>query len=56
MLLKKLDHPTDIDIYDLAAKKNFVALKAGVDKLGWEFINWLMFQPVWIIKKQREMI
>ena len=42
MLLKKLDHPTDIDIYDLAAKKNFIALKAGVDKLG---INKLVNVP-----------
>ena len=30
---KELDHATGIDTSDLAAKKNFIALKAEVDKL-----------------------
>ena len=34
MLLKKeLDHASGVDTSDLAAKKDFIALKAGVDKL-----------------------
>ena len=33
MLLKKLEHATGIDTSDLAAKKDFIALKAEVDKL-----------------------
>ena len=35
MLLKKgLDYPIGVDISDLAAKKDLIALKAEVDKLG----------------------
>ena len=30
---KALDHTTDVDTSDLAAKKDFIALKAEVDKL-----------------------
>ena len=30
---EKLDHTTDVDTSDLAAKKDFIALKAEVDKL-----------------------
>ena len=30
---KALDHATDVDTSDLAAKKDFIALKAEVDKL-----------------------
>ena len=30
---KELDHATRVDISDLAAKKNFIALKAEVEKL-----------------------
>ena len=30
---KELEHTTDVDISDLAARKNFVALKGEVDKL-----------------------
>ena len=33
MPLKKLEHATDIDIYNLATKKDFIALKGKVDKL-----------------------
>ena len=41
---KELDHATGVDTSDLAAKKDFIALKAEVDKLG---INKLsMFQLV----------
>ena len=31
---KELDHATGVDAFDLATKKDFVALKAEVDKLG----------------------
>ena len=31
---KELDHATAVDTSDLAAKKDFIALKAEVDKLG----------------------
>ena len=35
MLIKKLDHATGVNIYDLAAKKDFIDLKTyEVDKLG----------------------
>ena len=34
MLLKKLGYATGVDIYDLAAKKDFIPLKVEVDKLG----------------------
>ena len=34
MLLKKLDHATRVDTSDLATKKDFIALKAEVYKLG----------------------
>ena len=35
MLLKKeLDHATGVETFDLAAKKDFIALKAEVDKLN----------------------
>ena len=30
---KELDHPTGIDMSDLATKKDFIALKTEVDKL-----------------------
>ena len=40
----ELEHATSIDTSNLAAKKDFIALKTKVDKL-----NWLMFQLVWII-------
>ena len=30
---KEIDHATDVDTSDLAAKKYFIALKAEVDKL-----------------------
>ena len=30
---KELDHATDVDTSDLATKKDFIALKAKVDKL-----------------------
>ena len=33
MLLKKLNNPTDVDISNLAAKRDFIALKAEFDKL-----------------------
>ena len=34
MLLKKpLDHATSVDIFDIAAKNDFIALKAEIDKL-----------------------
>ena len=37
---KELYHPTGVDISDSAAKKNFVALKAEVDKLDInQFVN-----------------
>ena len=42
MQLKKLDHPTEVDTSDLAAKKDFIALKAEVDKLD---INKLVNDP-----------
>ena len=34
MLLNKIDHATGVDTSDLAAEKDFIALKAEVDKLG----------------------
>ena len=39
---KELDHATGVDTSDLAAKKNFIALKAKVDKLD---INKLISAP-----------
>ena len=42
MQLKKLDHATEVDTSDLAAKKDFIALKAEVDKLD---INKLVNDP-----------
>ena len=42
MLLKELEHATGIDTSDLAAKKDFIALKAEVDKRG---INKLINVP-----------
>ena len=45
---KKLDHTTGVDTFDLAAEKDFIALKALKLK-NWKLINWLMFQLVWII-------
>ena len=47
MLLKKeLEYVTGVDRSDLAAKKDFISLKAEVDKLD---INKLVnFQLVWI--------
>ena len=32
MLLKKLDHATGVETFDLAATKDFIGLKAEVDK------------------------
>ena len=32
MLLKGLDHATGVDTFDLAAKKDFIAVKAEADK------------------------
>ena len=43
---KEIEHATCVHTSDLAAKKDFVAAKAEVDKLD---INKLMFQLVWII-------
>ena len=40
---KKLDHATGVDRSDLAAKKDFIALKAEADKID---INKLMFHLV----------
>ena len=40
---KELEHATGIDTSDLAAKKDFIALKVEADKLD---INKLMFQLV----------
>ena len=42
MLLKKLDHATGVDTSDLAAKKDFIALKTEVGKLD---INKLVNVP-----------
>ena len=39
---KKLDHAADIDTYDFAAKKDFIALKAEVYKLD---ANKLVYVP-----------
>ena len=39
---KELDHATEVDTSDLAAKKDFIALKAEVDKLD---INKLVNVP-----------
>ena len=39
---KELDHATGVDTSDLAAKKDFIALKAEVDKLD---INKLVNVP-----------
>ena len=40
---KELDHATGVDRSDLAAKKDFIALKAEADKID---INKLMFHLV----------
>ena len=45
----KLEHATEIDTSDLAAKRDFVALKAEVGKLD---IN-KQFQLVWMIKNKK---
>ena len=42
MLLKRSDHATGVDTSDLAAKKDFIALKADVGKLD---INKLVNVP-----------
>ena len=42
MLLKKLDHATCLDTSNLAAREDFIALKAKVDKLD---INKLVNVP-----------
>ena len=44
MLLKKTDHATGINTSVLDAKKDFIVLKAEIDKL--DLINVLMFQLV----------
>ena len=41
---KELEHATDVDTSDLAAKKHFTALKAEVDKL--DINKLMMFQLV----------
>ena len=41
---REIDHVTDVDTSDLAAKKYFIALKAEVIKL--DIANWLLFQLV----------
>ena len=43
----ELDHATGIDTSDLAAKKDFIALKAEVNKLG--IAKLVNNQIVWII-------
>ena len=40
--IKELEHTTDIDKFDLAAKKDFIAMKTEVDKLD---INKLVYVP-----------
>ena len=55
MLLKKeLEHATGVDTSSIAAKSDFIALKAEVNKLG--ITNWLMVQLVYMIYKQKYMI
>ena len=44
---KKLNNATGVDTSNLAAKRDFITLKAEVDKL--QLMNWLMFQLIWII-------
>ena len=40
LIKKKLEHATGLDTSDLATKKDLIALKAEVDKLGInKFIN-----------------
>ena len=52
MLLKKeLEHATGVDTSSIAAKSDFIALKAEVNKLG--ITNWLMVQLVYMIYKQK---
>ena len=47
---KELDHATAVDTSDLVAKKDFIALKAEVDKLdNAKLVN---VQLVWIILKK----
>ena len=48
---KELNNATDIDTSNLATKTDFIVLEAKVNKLG--FVNWLMFQLVWIVWKQK---
>ena len=43
LLKKKLKDATSVDISDLAAKRDFIALKAEVEKLDF---NMLIFQLV----------
>ena len=40
--IKELEHTTDIDKFDLATKKDFIAMKTEVDKLD---INKLVYVP-----------
>ena len=47
---KKLDYATGFGTLDLAAKKDFVALKDEFDKLDIKLAN---VQLVWIILKQK---
>ena len=48
---KQLNNATDIDTSNLATKTDFIVMEAKVNKLG--FVNWLMFQFVWIVWKQK---
>ena len=48
---KELNNATDIDTSNLATKTDFIVLEAKVNKLA--FVNWLMFQLVWIVWKQK---
>ena len=41
---KELEHVTGVDIYDLAA-----SLIWRLKLISYTFINWLMFQLIWII-------
>ena len=49
--MKQLEHATGINTSGLAAKKDFIALEDEVNKLG--IINWVMFQIVWIVQKEK---
>ena len=44
---KKLEHPTGIDIFDLAPKKILLLLKLKLTNRT--LINWFMSQIIWMI-------